>query len=310
LSALAQKIMKFFLKKLRGLVLPLVLCLSLFFSFASPLQALEFPEPAGFVNDFAGIFSSSFKENLETDLVNFEKETTIEISVTTVEDLQGTTIEDFAVRLFEEWGIGKKAEDNGLLLLVAPTERQVRIEVGYGLEPIITDSRAGRVIRNQITPEFKKGNFEKGVSTGVAKIKSYLLSDEPPQEIEKIAETAESNLPIILVAFFFLIYFSSFWGRSKRIWPGGLVGLILGLISGLIIGLFIYKIILPLIFALLGLLLDALLSRNYKKRKKAGRPTSWWRSGGGFFGGGSSSGGGFGGFSGGSSGGGGASGSW
>lgn len=285
---------------------------SFLFLSVSSLLALDFPRPIGYVNDFAGIFSSYYSTSLEQDLSSFEKETTIELVVVTIESLQETTIEEYAVRLFEDWRIGKKGEDNGLLLLVAPNERKLKIEVGYGLEPIITDGRAGRIIREEITPEFKKSNYEQGVQKGIARLEDYLLADEPPKEIEKVVEKAEGNFPMVVIAFIILVYLSSFWGRTKRVWPGGVVGIILGFITGLIIGAFTWRIFLALILGLFGFILDLFLSRNYKSLKKAGKPTSFWRSGGGFFSGGSSSSGGgsFGGFGGGSSGGGGASGSW
>ncbi|HUW22078.1 MAG TPA: TPM domain-containing protein [Candidatus Bathyarchaeia archaeon] len=274
-----------------------------------PLLAVEFPQPAGFVNDWAGIFSTQFISSLENQLVSFEKETTVEFSVVTVGDLQETTIEDLAVRLFEEWRIGKKEKDNGLLLLVAPNQRQVRIEVGYGLEGVVTDGRAGRIIREKIIPEFKDGHYEAGVSSGVDSLLSYVRSGETPTAAEEIQTKAAGYINIIVIAVIILVYFSSFWGRSRRIWPGGITGGILGLTAGWIIGILAWVIILALAFFLFGLLLDWLLSRNYDKLKSSGRSTSWWPSRGGFFSGGGG-GGGFGGFGGGSSGGGGASGSW
>jgi uncharacterized protein len=287
------------------------LLLALVLTTITSLLAIDFPQPTGFINDFAGTFSPEFTVSLEQDLSDFEKETTAEIAVVTVESLQETTIEDYAVRLFENWEIGKEKEDNGLLVLIAPNERQIRIEVGYGLEPVINDSRAGRIIRDQITPEFKEGNYEIGIKQGVEQIKAYIRSGEPPSSAESVGETVSSNLGGLILGFFILVYLSSFWGRSKRVWPGGVVGAILGLILGLLLGAIIWKLLLPVFFGLFGFLLDLVLSRNYKKLKKQGRPTGFWRTKGGFFSGRSSSGGGgFGGFGGGSSGGGGASGSW
>ena len=269
----------------------------------APALAIDFPPPSGFVNDFAGVFSESFRQELEADLTAFEKETSVEIAVVTIKSLEETTIDDYAVRLFEAWKIGKDSEDNGILLLVAPNEREVRIEVGYGLEPIITDSRAGKIIRSEIIPSFKEADYEEGVKKGVVGVKNYILSGEPTQE-EKAADQIESNFPIVVFAFFILVYLSSFLGRSKRIWPGAMVGGATGGFIGLVLG---KMILFGVGFGLLGLFLDWLFSKNYKKLKKAGKSTGWWRSGGGFSSGGGGS---FGGFGGGSSGGGGASGSW
>ena len=136
-----------------------LLCL-LTFVFPFKVSGLEFPRPIGFVNDFAEIFSNGFKSKLEKDLSDFEKETSTEIAVVTIRSLKADSIDNYAVRLFEQWKIGKKDKDNGLLLLIAKNERKIKIEVGYGLEPVVTDGRAGRIIRAEMRPAFKKGNYE------------------------------------------------------------------------------------------------------------------------------------------------------
>ncbi len=132
-------------------------------------SASHFPTPTGFVNDFANLFSQDFKTSLEQDLQNFEKETGAEIALVTIQNLGAEPIEDFAVKLFEEWGIGKRDENNGVLLLIAKDEREVRIEVGYGLEPYITDGRAGRIMREKITPNFRNGAYDEGIKEAVIK---------------------------------------------------------------------------------------------------------------------------------------------
>ncbi len=276
--------------------------------------AIDIPKYSGRVNDFANVFSLDFKNNLEQKLLNIESQTTDQIAVVTVKNLQGTTIEDFAEQLFQSWGIGQKDKDNGILLLVSMEDRKVRIEIGYGLESTITDGQAGEIIRNQITPEFKKGNYQQGVLLGVEKINQYLTgnitNDSPSIEKSKINNIIEvfpalAFFPIILI-YLFVSYFSAFLARSSSYYLGGAVGAFGGLMAGIGSPLSI-KIIFIIILGLIGLFLDFVLSKNYKKLKERGWETSFWRSGGGF-GGGSSSGGG--GFGGGSSGGGGASGSW
>jgi len=295
----------------RVLAFLLVLILGSFLVLSNVL-ALDLPNPTGYVNDGAGMLSADFRQELETNLSEFEKETEAEIAIATVENLQGTTVEDFAVQLFEKWGIGKTDEDNGLLLLIAQEERKMRIEVGYGLEPLITDGRAGRIIRDQMTPAFKEEDYDQGVSLAVAQIQEYIRSGEPPVVEEETEDGSNNGLSLVVFGFFLLTYVSSFWGRTKRTWPGGVVGGLLGIFLGLIIGGFLATILTALGFTLFGSFLDRTLSRNYKKLKKRGKPTGFFFSRGGFFSGGKggSSGGGFGGFSGGSSGGGGASGGW
>ena len=285
--------------------------LGLFLLFVFPLRifAFEFlklPEAEGFVNDFAELLSPAFRQKLEADLQNFEKETSAEIVVVTINSLEDNSIEDYAVRLFEDWKIGKKGKDNGLLILIAKKERKIRIEVGYGLEPIITDGRAGRIIREQMKPAFRNNDYEVGVLAAVVQIEDYIRSGQPPTGIEKAQEEVRGILPLLIFAFFIFIYFASFLGRTKEFWPGGIIGGILGAVLGIIAGTILAFFLLVIGIGFFGLLLDYVLSRNYKKLKAAKKSTGFWSSWGGFSSGGRS----FGGFGGGSSGGGGASGSW
>ena len=100
------------------------------------------------------MISAEQKQTLETKLSQFEKDTSNELSVVTIEDLKGDTIENFAVKLFEDWGIGKKDKDNGVLLLIAKNDRQMKIEVGYGLEGALTDAQSFWIIQNVMRPAF------------------------------------------------------------------------------------------------------------------------------------------------------------
>lgn len=287
----------------------LIIFLLGFFLVSFPVLAQDFPEPVGYVNDFAEILSPSYRQSLEQELVDFDNETTAEIAVVIINSLEGGSIEDYAVRLFEDWKIGKKEKDNGLLVLIAKEDRKIRIEVGYGLEPVITDGRAGRIIREQMRPAFREDNYDEGVKLAMAQIKEYIRSGEPPTGAEEAQERAASALPWIIFGGVILIYISSFLARSKRFWPGGVIGGVMGGILGLIVGTIISLVLLAVGLGLFGLLLDYILSKNYKKLKKAKRPTGFWGSWGGFSGGGGG-GDGFGGFGGGGSGGGGASGGW
>lgn len=280
-----------------------------FFLVSFPVWAQDFPEPVGYVNDFAEIFSSSYRQSLEQELNDFENETTTEIAMVTIDSLEGGSIEDYAVRLFEQWQIGKKEKDNGILILISKEDRKIRIEVGYGLEPIITDGRAGRIIREQMRPAFREEDYDEGVRLAIGQIEDYIRSGEAPVGAEAVQEKASNILPLIIFGVFILTYVSSFLARSKRFWPGGVIGGAMGGILGLIIGTILSIFLLAASFAFFGLLFDYILSKNYKKLKKAKKPTNFWGSWGGFSGGGGG-GGGFGGFSGGGGGGGGATGSW
>jgi len=289
----------------------LIISLLGFFLVILPVLAQDFPEPVGYVNDFAEMLSSDFRNSLEGDLTRFEEETSAEIAVVTVNSLEGTYVEDYAVRLFEQWGIGKKEEDNGLLLLIAKEDREFRIEVGYGLEPIITDGRAGKILREQMTPAFKEENYDQGVKLAVEKIQEYIRSGEsPPVETAgALSEKAPPFIFFLIMTFIIFIYTSAFLARSKSYWAGGVIGGIFGTIFGIIAGGLISVIFSALGLGLIGLILDYILSKNYKTLKANKKKTSFFSSWGGFSSGGGG-GGGFGGFSGGSSGGGGASGGW
>ncbi len=278
--------------------------------------ALDFPKPQGFVNDFANILSPETKQQLEQQLTQLEKDSSIELVVVTVESLEGTTIDDYAVRLFEDWKIGKENDDNGVLFLIAPNEQKTRIEVGYGLEPVLPDAKAGRILDTYVTPAFKEEDYDKGISEGTEAIVKVVHGEEIALD-EAASSDSESGdggsvWILFVIGAIFLSYLSSFLSRSKRWWPGGVIGAVLGLILGIYFASLAFKILAAIGLGILGLLFDFILSKNYKERKEKGLPTSFWGSGGGFFGGSAKggSGGGFGGFGGGSSGGGGASRGW
>jgi uncharacterized protein len=277
-------------------------------SAAWPVLAITFPKAQGYVSDFAGLLSPVSRTNLEASLSQLEKDTTAQVAVVTITSLEGDTIEDYAVNLFEVWGIGQKEQDNGVLFIIAYDEHKVRIEVGYGLEALITDGRSGRILDNEVLPSFKAGNYEAGIIKGTAAIEGYIRGGTPPEPLEDnpAKDFVGDNVPMLGLLGYFTIYLMGFMARSKSIWLGGIWGVIVGFILGLTLGSVGATIILPIISGGIGVLLDLILSRNYKSRVGSGGSTSWFSSSGGFRGGGSS----FGGFSGGSSGGGGASRGW
>ncbi len=129
-----------------------------------------FPRPTGFVNDFAGIISPDNKTRLEQTLSAFERASGDEVAVVTLPSLEGQPVEDVAVKLFKEWGVGKKGKDNGILFLVAPNDRKMRIEVGYGLEGTINDALAGRILDEAAIPRFRAGDMDGGIAAGTLAI--------------------------------------------------------------------------------------------------------------------------------------------
>ena len=142
-----------------------------------PALALDFPALSGRVVDDAGVLDEGTRAALTQKLAEFEAKTTDQFVVVTLKSLQGTSIEDFGVELGRHWQIGQRDKNNGVLLIVAPNERRVRIEVGYGLEGALTDAVSRLIIENGITPRFRAGDFAGGITRGVDDIISVLSGD-------------------------------------------------------------------------------------------------------------------------------------
>jgi uncharacterized protein len=289
----------------RKIILSLFLLVPVFaFAYSSPGNS------SGLVNDFVSVLSAEQKTALENKLVSFEKETSHEIAVAIIKNLGGDTIENYAEELFKEWGIGKKNTDNGVLLLVAIEDREMRIEVGYGLEGALTDAETKWILDNSIAPFFKDGKYYEGIDAGVDKISEAIKGEVVsgngiPKEIKgMIKDNLET---IIFFVWILFIGLASILGRSKSWWAGGAVGGVIGVIVGLIKGFVIIGLISLAVLVPFGLLFDYFVSKSYQKAKSEGSKIPWWFGGGGFGGKGGS---GFGGFGGGGSGGGGSSSRW
>lgn len=242
--------------------------------------------PTGYVTDLAGVIGVQKKASLEALCTELEQKTGAQLAIITVSSLDGQSVEYYAVDLFRQLGIGSKKDNHGVLLLVAPNDRKYRIEVGYGLEPVINDARAGDAGRAMV-PLLRQNDYGSAIETGAWELAKYIaddahitLSGQPPAR--RIRHSNRGGGIGIFWVIVGLIILFSFLGRSSGTRPRGGGG------SGLI-------------WFLLGML------ANSGRGSRGG-----W--GGGGFGGGSGGwgggGGGFGGFGGGSSGGGGASGSW
>jgi uncharacterized protein len=255
-------------------------------------------KPTGFVNDFSGTLNGQQISDLNIKLDNFEKESSNELAVVLIKNLDSDTIENFAEKLFKDWGIGKDKQDNGVLLLIAMEDRQMRIEVGYGLEGALTDAQSYSIIQNDLVPFFRSGDYYGGINKTVDNIILATKGEYSPSP--KKFSNLNLSFDFVFFLFFVLIWLVGILGRSKSWWAGGVLGAVIGLI--------LWSLIATIALTLFGLLIDFLASRSYKKAKESGTSLPWWFGGGGSSGGGF--GGGFGGFGGGSSGGGGASGRW
>lgn len=280
-----------------------------FFVLAAPASALDVPPLRGHVNDYAGLLSSGTVQRLEQALADFERSDSTQIVVLTIPSLEGENLEEYSIKVGENWRIGQKGLDNGAILLVAKQERKVRIEVGRGLEGKLTDLMSGRIIRGEITPRFKAGDFDGGVVAGVSAIMAVVKGEytAKPRDLRHGRKGANPVFTLLI----FLLVACVFLGALSRV-LGGLAGavglpiialltfpgLALLLLAGLAVGGFV-----------LGLIISFLFGGGGRGRGGGfGGPfIGGW---GGGFGGGSFGGGG--GFSGGGGdfGGGGASGDW
>jgi uncharacterized protein len=161
--------------------------------FAVAAVAQTFPALTGRIVDQANVISADARHTIEPKLVDLETKSGIQLVVATVNSLEGQEIEPYANALFRKWQLGEKTKNNGVLLLVAPKERRVRIEVGYGLEGTLTDALSKVIIVNAITPRFKAGDFSDGILRGVDDIITVLTTDA--SEWEKRPSLRLDNQP-------------------------------------------------------------------------------------------------------------------
>jgi uncharacterized protein len=238
-------------------------------------------KPTGYVNDFAHVLDAGSAQTLEAYCANLERATGAQMAIVLVDSLDDEPADDVGNRLFREWGIGKKGQDEGILLLLSIKDRKSRAEVGYGLEPIITDGDAGAILRS-IRPILRQGNYggallaaAEQIGNQIAQAKGVALdATQPLRRVGPVQRDVGIPFPVILLGFVFLLWLLGRGGRG-----GGATGFLTGMILGNMMG------------------------------RRGGFGGGW---GGGGFGGydGGGGGGGFGGFGGGDSGGGGASSDW
>ena len=176
---------------LRAIGVPALLALAVLSALPQGAAAQEFPKLTGRVVDAANIIPDDVEARLNGKLEALEKQSNRQLVVATIPDLQGYEISDYGYQLGRSWGIGQKGEDNGALLIVAPKERKVRIEVGYGLEPVLTDGMSSLIISNHIVPMFKAGDMPGGIEAGTNAIINQLTL--PPEEAQKIAAQANQD---------------------------------------------------------------------------------------------------------------------
>ncbi|MDP8275417.1 MAG: TPM domain-containing protein, partial [Candidatus Euphemobacter frigidus] len=178
------------MKRFVILILLLNGIVGLFSSVRAIAQEADYPSrPSVPINDFGNLLSPQNEARLDRLSRDLLDRTGAAVVVATVETIAPETIEEYATKLFERWGIGRKGKDEGVLILVAVKERKVRIEVGYGLEGTIPDAKASRIIRQIMLPDFRKGNFGTGIVLGTQAI-AGLIAEEVGVEIEGVDRKA------------------------------------------------------------------------------------------------------------------------
>jgi uncharacterized protein len=269
-----------------------------------PQAAPTFPDLGGRVVDGADLLPASIESQLTSKLSEHERATTNQVVVVTVDSLQGYAIEDYGYQLGRHWGIGQEKRNNGVLLIVAPVERKVRIEVGYGLEGTLTDALSHDIIQNRILPQFRKNDYEVGIVEGVTAILAALEGTYEPAK-EKGALSLPDSFDRVIIIFIVGLIIGEFLAMMLRrsisaiiVWAG------IFLAAGFIAGAFAIGFLAGMAGFLFHLYNGASGPRGggyggdyYSGGHYGGRSGGGWSSGG-FSGGG------------GSFGGGGASGSW
>jgi uncharacterized protein len=284
------------------------------------LAQSSLPKPSGYVNDLAGILDAGTRSTLEQRLKDVEAKTSSEIAVATVPSLDGMSIEEYATHLFKEWGVGQATTDNGVLVLVAPNDREMRIEVGYGLEGVLPDGLAGQIRDEQFLPRFRDNDYVGGIAAGVNRIADIVEKNQvlTPEELARLNTPRPqwAMVPFLGIFVFIGSFMVGLGLRTKAVFPI-LFG---GFFSGMPMAMAVLVTAKTALFAL-GPLWLLVASFGYwlggrDKWKDAFRPgkssgKSGWVMGGGSGGSGrSGSSGGSSSFGGGRSGGGGASGRW
>jgi uncharacterized protein len=201
-----------------------------FFAFASvAIAAPKFPALTGRVVDDAHMLSPATQQKLDGELASLEAQTGHQVVVATVPDLQGYEIEDYGYQLGRTWAIGRKGVNDGAILLVAPNQRKVRIEIGYGLEPVLTDALTSVILQRKVLPQFRAGHMEQGVVDGAEALIAQLALPED-QAKANVAAAAQQpragtqvspaiHIPVLLIIFIVIFVLSrALRGRGGGLW--------------------------------------------------------------------------------------------
>jgi uncharacterized protein len=195
----------------------------LIFVQAQLVSALDVPPLRGRVNDYAGVMSQEQVRSLESRLAQFEQETGHQVAVLTIPTLDGEDIEGFSIRVAENWKIGKKGFDNGVILVVAVKDRRLRLEVGYGLEGVLPDAIAKQITSNYIVPRFRSQDYAGGIIAGIDTVLRVIKKEPLPEAARKKGGKQGSELSsfaMIAITFglFGLLAFAAASRRRNQMW--------------------------------------------------------------------------------------------
>jgi uncharacterized protein len=205
---------------------------------AVPAAAMEVPALTARVNDYAGILSPATRQQLESVLASLEQEESTQLAVLIINSLEGENLEEFSLKVVEKWKLGQKGQDNGALLFIAKDDRKLRIEVGYGLEGVLTDLTSGRIIRDIITPQFRNGHFDQGVINGVSAMIAAVHGEFSRQGVVSVSsgkQTDEEVGGFLVFLLFALFNIGKVLGRHKVL-AATISAAIFPVIGGLFLG--------------------------------------------------------------------------
>jgi uncharacterized protein len=175
----------------------------------------EVPALRGRINDYAQMLSRDVARNLENQLEQFERQTGHQVALLTVPSLAGEDIEGFSIRVAETWKIGQKGFDNGVIFVVAPQDRQLRLEVGYGLEGVLPDAVASRIIREIVVPRFRNNDYEGGIINGLDAVMKIIRGESLPEAARQKPRGDNPTLALSLPVILFLLFLAGALSRRR-----------------------------------------------------------------------------------------------
>lgn len=286
------------MKKLLCAIIPALMLLA-----PVSLTALDVPVLQGYVNDYGNMISPEAEARIESDLKAFEQSDSTQVVILTVTSLEGDALEDYTIRVAEKWKIGQAKKDNGVIFFASKNDRVMRIEVGRGLEGVLTDLLSGRILDNIVRPRFKAGDFDGGFSEGAAAIikacRGEFTNDSPPAG--ESSETGGS--PLFMFFFMGILFLSAIVKKFSKpagstigalampfmvnflLFPIGLAGIVISAVAGALLPVIAPK------FASGGFMGGGGWSSGGSGGGWSGSDSGGFSGGGGSFGGGGSSGG-------------------